>query len=81
MAARSIRAGASRPSEIAAKYGGNRAPAVLDMLDRAPDLVFDLIGRHGIACDHERPGFVHAGFGRFGKAYLEAWVKDGANWA
>ena len=46
------------------------------MLDRAPDLVFDLIGRHGIACNHERPGFVHAGFGRFGKAYLEAWVKE-----
>lgn len=62
--------------EVAAKYGSNRAPAVLDMISRAPDLVFDLIDRHGIVCDHERPGLVYAGFGRFGKAFLEAWARE-----
>ena len=64
------------PSEVVARYGANRAPAVLDMIGRAPDLVFDLIARHGVACDSERPGFVHAGFGRFGKAFLESWAKE-----
>lgn len=64
------------PSEIAAKYGSNRTPTVLDMLNKAPDLVFDLIGRHGIACDHERHGFVHAGFGRVGRDFLDGWVRE-----
>ena len=64
------------PSEIAAKYGSNRTPAVLDMLNRACDLTFDLIDRHQMSCDAERPGFVHAGFGRFGKAFLDSWIAE-----
>ncbi len=64
------------PSEIAAKYGSNRAPAVLDMLNRACDMTFSLIERHGIDCDAERPGFVHAGFGRFGQSFLDSWIKE-----
>ena len=64
------------PSEITAKYGSNRAPAVLDMLNRSCDLAFDVIKRHAIDCDAERPGFVHAGFGQFGKTFLDGWVKE-----
>ena len=64
------------PSEIAEKYGSNRAPAVLDMLNRACDLTFDLIERHGLDCDAERPGFVHAGFGRFGQSFLDSWIAE-----
>ena len=64
------------PSEVAAKYGANRAPAVLAMLDQAADLVFNLISRHGIDCDHERPGLVSAGLGHHGKTFLEAWSRE-----
>jgi len=58
------------PSEIPAKYGSNRGAAVLD---KATDLIFGLIERHGVVCDHERPGFVHAGFGN---TFLESWVRE-----
>lgn len=64
------------PSEIAAKYGRNRAPVVLDMLNRACDTAFDVIARHAIACDAERPGFVHAVFGQTGKDFLDGWVRE-----
>ncbi len=64
------------PSEITAKYGHNRGPAVLDMLNKACDLAFDVIERHSIACDAERPGFVHAGFGQTGRAFLDGWIRE-----
>ena len=64
------------PSEITAKYGSNRAPAVLDMLNRSCDLAFNVIKRHAIDCDPERPGFVHAGFGQAGKKFLDGWIKE-----
>jgi glycine/D-amino acid oxidase-like deaminating enzyme len=64
------------PSEITAKYGANRGATVLDMLNRACDVAFEVIARHGIDCDAERPGFVHAGFGQTGKAFLEGWIRE-----
>lgn len=64
------------PSEITAKYGRNRGPAVLDMLNKACDVAFDVIKRHDIDCDAERPGFVHAGFGQTGKVFLDGWIKE-----
>ncbi|MBN36566.1 MAG: hypothetical protein CMM46_17660 [Rhodospirillaceae bacterium] len=64
------------PSEITAKYGRNRGPAVLDMLNKACDAAFDVISRHGIDCDVERPGFVHAGFDPLGKAFLDGWIRE-----
>lgn len=64
------------PSEIRAKYGSNRAPAVLDMLNRSCDLLFDLVERHKIDCDAMRPGFVHAGFGSTGKEFLDGWIRE-----
>src|SRR3954447_19065653 len=42
------------PDRIVQLYGHDRGEAVIRFTARAPDLVFELIQRHGIACEARR---------------------------
>jgi glycine/D-amino acid oxidase-like deaminating enzyme len=46
------------PDRIVQVYGDDFGEAVIRCAARAPDLVFDLIARHDIACDARRTGWV-----------------------
>jgi len=48
------------PDWIVQLYGAKRGEAVIRSTARAPDLVFDLIARHLIACDATRTGWIEA---------------------
>ncbi len=47
------------PDDIASKLGSDIAQRLTTHLARAPDLVFDLINQHDIACDPVRNGTLH----------------------
>ena len=50
-----------RPSaEIMRHYGPERGPRVIDAVAAGPDLVFELIARHGIECWAVRTGLIFA---------------------
>ena len=46
------------PDRIVQLYGHDRGEAVIRFGARAPDLVFELIERHGIACEARRSGWI-----------------------
>jgi hypothetical protein len=46
------------PDRIVELYGHDRGEAVIRFTARAPDLVFELIQRHGIACEARRSGWI-----------------------
>jgi glycine/D-amino acid oxidase-like deaminating enzyme len=46
------------PDRIVQLYGHDRGEAVIRFAARAPDLVFDLIQRHGIVCEARRSGWI-----------------------
>ncbi len=48
------------PDELLLRFGPRLGAAVIDSVGTAPDLVFDLIRRHGIACDAVRTGWIQA---------------------
>ncbi|GJD61932.1 NAD(P)/FAD-dependent oxidoreductase [Methylobacterium frigidaeris] len=66
------------PGELGELYGSR----LLDLLGGAPSVVFDLIERHGIACEAERRGTLHCAVGRKGLAELQErarqWQARGA---
>jgi glycine/D-amino acid oxidase-like deaminating enzyme len=47
------------PDDVPAAIGEERGERLLKQLGDAPDLVFDLIARHGIACEAVRAGTLH----------------------
>ena len=59
------------------------AERVLTLLGNAPSVVFDLIRRHGIACEAEHAGTLHCAHGKSGldeiTARAEQWHKRGAD--
>ncbi|WP_420961225.1 NAD(P)/FAD-dependent oxidoreductase [Brucella sp. IR073] len=66
------------PGVLGAEYGGR----LLQLLGNAPDLVFELIAKHGIACEAVRAGTLHCGVGAAGLKELEQraeqWARRGA---
>lgn len=48
------------PDEIEARFGPDFGPRMVAMSGGCGDLVFDLIARHGIACDAARVGWIRA---------------------
>lgn len=48
------------PDALIAAYGAEHGERLVEFTGKAPDLVFELIARHGIACDPERSGWVQA---------------------
>src|SRR5262245_23488152 len=56
------------PSEMRAKYGEERGRRLTATVGATADLVFDLIERHGIACNAKRTGWIQAAPGPKGLA-------------
>ena len=51
------------PDDVAARLGEEHGERLLGLLDDAPRLVFDLVERHGIACEAARAGTLHCAAG------------------
>jgi glycine/D-amino acid oxidase-like deaminating enzyme len=52
-----------RPAEVMATLGPVHGERVLDLLGKGPALVFDIIEKHGIACEAVRKGTLHCAVG------------------
>src|SRR5579872_404396 len=48
------------PDQLLRRFGPRRGAALIDTVGAGPDLVFDLIRRHGIDCDAVRNGWIQA---------------------
>lgn len=59
------------PEVVIQRLGGTYGPRLLELLGEAPGRVFELIARHGIACEPVRAGTLHCGIGRGGFGQLE----------
>lgn len=58
------------PEDVPAALGDLLGERLLTQLGEAPTLVFDLIERHGIACEATRAGTLHCGVGAHGAREL-----------
>jgi glycine/D-amino acid oxidase-like deaminating enzyme len=69
-------------AEILRHYGRERGARVIDAIAAAPDLVFELIARHGIECWAVRTGLIFAAHAPAGRRDLESrtayWQDRGA---
>jgi glycine/D-amino acid oxidase-like deaminating enzyme len=67
---------------ILGHYGPERGQRIVDAVAAAPDLVFELIGRHGIECWPMRSGLIFAAHSPGGRRDLERrtqyWQRRGA---
>jgi glycine/D-amino acid oxidase-like deaminating enzyme len=70
------------PDTLVGTLGQDRGEALLDLLGGAPRQVFELIDKHGIACDAVRNGTLHCAVGQSGLKELRArsaqWLRRGA---
>lgn len=70
------------PDDLPAALGDTHGRRLLELLGRAPGVVFDLVERHGIACEVERQGTLHCAVGRKGLEELRErarqWQARGA---
>ncbi|MFT8777185.1 MAG: FAD-binding oxidoreductase [Gluconacetobacter liquefaciens] len=70
------------PEDVIDGLGPVHGPRILRLLGDAPSVVFDLVARHGIACEAEHAGTLHCGGGRGGLASLRErarqWRRLGA---
>jgi len=64
------------PSEIEAKFGPETGGRLLRAAGAAPDYVFDLIARHGIACEAERNGTIRVVRKASEAAQVERYIRD-----
>lgn len=71
------------PDDLPAVLGTVHGGRLLEMLGNAPKAVFELIGKHDIACEPERSGTLHLGVGRKGAEELaeraRQWQARGAD--
>src|SRR5688572_2384873 len=54
------------PSQLVSTLGDVHGERLLTLLGNAPSVVFDLIRRHGIACEAEHAGTLHCAHGKSG---------------
>ncbi|WP_042704750.1 FAD-binding oxidoreductase [Azospirillum sp. B506] len=70
------------PDQLVSTLGPIYGERLIELLGNAPRAVFDLITKHGIACEDERAGTLHCGVGPAGLRELEQradiWQKRGA---
>lgn len=64
------------PDELPTVVGDIYGTRLLDLLGNAPRVVFELIERHGIACEAERQGTLHCAVGEEGLAELSERVRQ-----
>ncbi len=71
------------PDDLPGVLGKEYGDRLLDVLGNAPQLVFELIEKHKIACEVERQGTLHCAVGEKGLKELEdrhaQWARRGAN--
>lgn len=65
------------PSEIVAKWGGERGEAIARFVGEAPDRVFEIINRHRIDCGASRGGWLQ---GVHHRSALRAIERRAADW-
>jgi len=70
------------PDELPGRLGAVHGARLLRALGDAPSMVYDLVARHGIACEAVRHGTLHCAVGPAGLAGLrhraEQWRRHGA---
>jgi glycine/D-amino acid oxidase-like deaminating enzyme len=70
------------PDTLAGTLGQTYGERLIALLGNGPQKVFDLIEKHGIACEVERAGTLHCAVGRKGLEEIEArakqWQRRGA---
>jgi glycine/D-amino acid oxidase-like deaminating enzyme len=66
------------PEVVIQRLGGTYGPRLLELLGEAPGRVFELIARHGIACEPVRAGTLHCGIGRGGFEQLRERARQWA---
>ncbi len=64
------------PSSLPAVLGPVHGERLLERLGNGPSVVFDLIARHGIACEAERNGTLHCAVGRAGWREIGARARE-----
>ncbi|GMG83918.1 FAD-binding oxidoreductase [Paralimibaculum aggregatum] len=64
------------PVAIRARWGAEAGQRLVDFVGTAADRVFDLIDRHGIACDPQRRGWVQAAPSEAAATLLRARARD-----
>jgi len=52
------------PDDLERRFGSERGGRLVEFSGSAPDLVFELVAKHGIDCGARRAGWVHAVHGR-----------------
>jgi glycine/D-amino acid oxidase-like deaminating enzyme len=70
------------PDDLPGVLGNLHGERLLDLLGNGPQLVMELIDKHGIACELERQGTLHCAVGDEGLKEIESrceqWAKRGA---
>lgn len=70
------------PDAIIRRYGTEQGARIVELVSAAPDLVFRLVERHGIACQAQRSGWIRAAHAASALPALEAlvaqWTARGA---
>jgi glycine/D-amino acid oxidase-like deaminating enzyme len=70
------------PESLLAAYGNERGERLVEFSGNAPQVLFDVVARHGIACDAERHGWIQAARSTRGAKALEriatSWARRGA---
>jgi glycine/D-amino acid oxidase-like deaminating enzyme len=71
------------PDELHARFGPQLGPKVIETVGSGPELVFDLIRKHGIDCDAVRAGWIQPATSERElvpiRARVEQWRRWGAN--
>lgn len=71
------------PEDLLAAAGDVYGDRLLDQLGRAPQLVFDIVEQHGIACEAAHRGTLHCAVGRAGLREIterhRQWSRRGAD--
>ncbi len=70
-----------QPDEIEKRFGKERGKAIVETVGGAPQLVFDLIEKHGIECDLRKSGWIQLAKGPAGArttdAHVDQWGRRG----
>ncbi len=70
------------PDEIMARFGADEGRALLELVQRSGDEVFDLVQRYDLKCDARRAGWIQAAHGPNGSALVrtrhDQWAARGA---
>jgi glycine/D-amino acid oxidase-like deaminating enzyme len=69
-----------RPSAISRALGADYGQRLLQLLGNAPSLVYELVERHGIACQAVRNGTLHCAVGSRGTSEVAARAREWREW-